>query len=76
LENILYLFRGKAITNERSLKHMKAVLNTLFIQVEKKSEEILRVILTINNFIFQGNKSYQLQIMCLLFTYFLSNGSD
>jgi hypothetical protein len=42
LENILFLFRGEAITNKLSLEHMRPALNNLFVQMEKKSETILQ----------------------------------
>ena len=48
LENILFLFRGEAITNEQSQEHMRATLNNLFVQLEKKSEDILRKSKAIN----------------------------
>ena len=31
LENILFLFRGEAITNEMSKDHMRAMLDNLFV---------------------------------------------
>ena len=41
MEGILFLFRGEAVKSEVCIEQVSPILNDLFLQLEKKNEEIL-----------------------------------